>query len=134
MALSRCCRLDIMFNNAGINSTGSSRSLDNDLADLDRVMQVNLLGVLHGCQCAGRVMAKNGGGSIINNASMAGILPGFGLITYRAAKAGVVHVSKSLAIDLAEYNIRVNCITPGNIETQMNTRVQQDRQSTRMNS
>src|SRR3546814_18021985 len=123
MPLSRFGRLDIMFNNAGINSTGANRFLDNDLADFDRVMQVNLLGVLHGCQCAGRVMAKSGGGSIINNASMAGILPGFGLITYRAAKAGVVHVSKSLAIDLAEYHIRVNCITTGNIETHITTTV-----------
>jgi NAD(P)-dependent dehydrogenase (short-subunit alcohol dehydrogenase family) len=64
-------------------------------------------------------MARNSGGSIINNSSIAALKAGFGVMTYRAAKAGVVHFTKSVAIDLAEYGIRVNCIAPGHIRTEM---------------
>ena len=62
------------------------------------------------------------GGSIINTTSIAGISPGIGLTTYRAAKAGVIHFSRSAAIELAERGIRVNVIAPGNIATAINAR------------
>ena len=113
--------LDIMFNNAGISCAMFDRFLDDELADFHRVMGVNLLGVMLGSQRAGRYMARHGGGSIINNASIAAHNAGFALMSYRASKAGVVHFSKSIAIDLAEYGIRVNCLLPGHIVTELNS-------------
>ena len=62
-------------------------------------------------------MSQHGGGVIINNASIAGILPGQALVSYRMTKAAVIHFSKCIAIDLAEYGIRVNCLAPGHIRT-----------------
>ena len=113
--------LDIMVNNAGISCAMFDRFLDDELADFHRVMGVNLLGVMLGSQRAGRYMARHGGGSIINNASIAAHNAGFALMSYRASKAGVVHFSKSIAIDLAEYGIRVNCLLPGHIVTELNS-------------
>jgi NAD(P)-dependent dehydrogenase (short-subunit alcohol dehydrogenase family) len=84
-------------------------------------MGVNLLGVMVGTQRAARHMASHGGGSIINTASIAGVSPGAGVTTYRASKAAVIHFSRSSAIDLAPYEIRVNCIAPGHIATEMTT-------------
>ncbi len=110
--------LNIMFNNAGIGGAVHQRFLDDDLADFHRVIDVNLYGVMVGSQCAARYMKKHGGGSIINTTSIAGIKPGLPLISYRAAKAGVIHVTKSIARDLGEYGIRVNCIAPGHIPTE----------------
>jgi len=115
-AVERFGGLHVMFNNAGIGSS-FARLLDNDLSDFARVMQVNLFGVIVGTQRAARHMAANGGGSVINNASLAGLSPGAGVITYRASKAAVVHFSKSAAIDLAEYDVRVNCVAPAHIAT-----------------
>lgn len=112
-------RLDIMFNNAGISGAIHSRFLEDDLKDFDKVIGVNLYGVMIGSQYAGRHMAKNGGGSIINTSSIAAIVPGLPLISYRAAKAGVIHFTKSIARDLGEYGIRVNCIAPGHIPAGM---------------
>jgi NAD(P)-dependent dehydrogenase (short-subunit alcohol dehydrogenase family) len=109
--------LHIMFNNAGISGAQYPRFLDDDLVDFHRVIDINLFGVMAGCLYAGRHMSKNGGGSIINNASIAGIMAGQALMTYRATKAAVIQFSKSVAIDLAEYNIRVNCLAPGHIRT-----------------
>lgn len=109
--------LDIMFNNAGISGAQYPRFLDDDLADFDRVVGINLFGVMSGSRSAGKYMSKHGGGVIINNASIAGLLPGQALMTYRATKAAVIMFSKSLAIDLAEYGIRVNCLAPGHIRT-----------------
>ena len=113
--------LNIMFNNAGISCAMHERYLDDELQDFQRVMGINVLGVMLGTQRAARHMAKHGGGSIINTASIAGYLAGFGVMTYRASKAAVIHFSRSAAIDLAEYGIRVNCIAPGSIRTPMTT-------------
>lgn len=108
--------LHVMFNNAGIGSA-FTRFLDNDLADYERVMAVNLFGVMLGSQRAARHMAEHGGGSIINTSSIAAITGGAGPIMYRASKAAVIQFSRSIAIDLADYGIRVNCIAPGHIPT-----------------
>lgn len=117
IAVERFGGLDIMFNNAGISGAQYPRFLDDDLGDFDRVVGINLFGVMSGSRCAGRYMSKHGGGVILNNASIAGLLPGQALMTYRATKAAVIMFSKSLAIDLAEYGIRVNCLAPGHIRT-----------------
>jgi len=112
--------LDIMFNNAGIGSA-LTRFLYDDLEDFTRIMSVNLFGVIAGSQRAARHMKDNGGGCIINNASIAAVNAGAGMISYRAAKAAVAHATKCMAIDLAPYGIRVNCLTPAHIRTGITT-------------
>jgi len=112
--------LHVMFNNAGISSA-LTRFLDDDLSDFTRVMDVNLFGVMMGSQRAARHMSTNGGGSIINNSSIGGITAGPGVVTYRASKAAVIHFSKSIAADLGQYGIRVNCIAPAHIATPITT-------------
>lgn len=109
--------LHIMVNNAGISGTLHENFLDDDLTDFDRVMRVNLLGIMVGTREAARYMSSAGGGSIINVSSIGGVRAGKRVMTYRASKAAVIHFSKCAAIDLGPYDIRVNCIAPGNIPT-----------------
>ena len=116
-AVARFGGLHVMFNNAGISGSMSLGFLDDDMKDFQRVMAVNLYGVMVGSQRAARHMVKNGGGSIINTSSIAGINAGGGVMTYRASKAAVIHFTRSLAIALADHGIRVNCIAPGLIPT-----------------
>jgi NAD(P)-dependent dehydrogenase (short-subunit alcohol dehydrogenase family) len=116
VAVERFGRLDVMFNNAGIGSK-FDRLIDNDLSDFDRVIGIDLKGVMLGTQRAARHMAAHRGGAIVNTASIAAITGGAGPIVYRTAKAAVVQFSKSAAIDLAPHGIRVNCIAPGHIPT-----------------
>lgn len=122
-AVARFGGLEVMVNNAGTPGQRFSRFLADELSDFQRVMGINLYGVMVGSQCAARHMAANGGGSIINTASIAGVTAGYGVLTYRASKAGVIQFSKSIAIDLAEFGVRVNCIAPGHIPTEMTSRV-----------
>ena len=110
--------LHVMVNNAGVASA-MTRFLHDDLSDFSRVVNINVLGVLLGSQRAARHMKANGGGSIINLSSTAGINAGAGLVTYRATKAAVLHASRSIALDVAQYGIRVNCLVPGQIQTGM---------------
>ncbi|MGA9490851.1 MAG: SDR family oxidoreductase [Mycobacterium sp.] len=110
-------RLDVMVNNAGVSSRMHRSFLDDDLADFQRVMSVNVLGVMAGTREAARQMASSGGGSIINMSSIGGIQAGGGVMTYRASKAAVIMFTKSAAIELAHYEVRVNAIAPGNIPT-----------------
>jgi NAD(P)-dependent dehydrogenase (short-subunit alcohol dehydrogenase family) len=119
-AVERFGGLDVMANNAGVSSA-MVRFLHDDLTDFRRVVDINVLGVLLGAQRAARYMKEHGGGSIINTSSTAGINAGAGLITYRATKAAVIHATRSIALDVAQYGIRVNCIVPGQIKTAMTT-------------
>jgi NAD(P)-dependent dehydrogenase (short-subunit alcohol dehydrogenase family) len=109
--------LHVMVNNAGVSGTMHRRFLDDDLADFDKVMAVNLRAVMAGTRDAARHMRDAGGGSIINITSIGGIQAGGGVMTYRASKAAVIQFTKSAAIELAQYDIRVNAIAPGNIRT-----------------
>jgi NAD(P)-dependent dehydrogenase (short-subunit alcohol dehydrogenase family) len=109
--------LDVMVNNAGVSSRMHRSFFDDDLADFQRVMSVNVLGVMAGTRDAARQMATSGGGSIINMSSIGGIQAGGGVMTYRASKAAVIMFTKSAAIELAQYEVRVNAIAPGNIPT-----------------
>lgn len=111
--------LDVMINNAAISGKFSNRFLDDELADFDKVMQTNVAGVMYGCQSAARHMRTNGRGSIVNLSSVFSLQPGFAIPTYRAAKSGVNNLTRSLAIDLGEYGIRVNAIAPGSVPTRM---------------
>lgn len=119
LAVQRFGGLHIMCNNAGISGTMHKSILHDDFADFHRVMSVNLLGVMAGTGLAARHMAARGGGSIINLSSVGGVQAGGGVMTYRAAKAAVVHFTKSAAIELAQHDVRVNCIAPGNIPTDL---------------
>jgi NAD(P)-dependent dehydrogenase (short-subunit alcohol dehydrogenase family) len=110
-------RLDVMVNNAGISGSFRRLMID-DLRDFDRVIAVDLYGVMIGTQRAAAAMEP--GGSVINITSIAGISPGIGFSTYRAAKAGVIHFSRCAAIEVAELGVRVNVIAPGNIATDIN--------------
>jgi len=94
-AVERFGGLDIMFNNAGIGSP-LTRFLHDDLEDFSRIMNVNLFGVIAGAQSAARYMKDHGGGSIINNASIAAINSGAGMIAYRASKAAIAHATKCM--------------------------------------
>lgn len=118
-AVERFGDLHIMFNNAGVSGNMHDRFLDDELSDFSRVMGINLFGVMVGMQTAGRHMREKGRGVIINNASIAGVLAGHALMSYRASKAAVIHLSKSIAIDFAEYGIRVCCLAPGHIRTEL---------------
>jgi NAD(P)-dependent dehydrogenase (short-subunit alcohol dehydrogenase family) len=119
-AVDRFGGLDIMFNNAGIGSA-LTRFLHDDLEDFTRIMNVNLFGVIAGSQRAARYMKDHGGGSIVNNASIAAINAGSGMISYRSSKAAIAHATKCMAIDLAPYGIRVNFLTPAHIRTGITT-------------
>ncbi len=112
-------RLDVIFNNAGISGARTPSLLDDDFADFHTVLGVNLLGVMAGTAHAARAMARTGGGSVINNASIGGVQPTPGQWAYNSSKAAVIHFTRSSAIQLGGHGIRVNAIAPGNIETEI---------------
>ena len=105
-----------MVNNAGVGQDPEV-FLDDDLADFDTIMDINLKAVMAGTRDAARHMKSSGGGSIINLTSIGGIQAGGGVMTYRASKAAVIHFTKCAAIELANYEVRVNCLAPGHIRT-----------------
>ncbi|MGH8883273.1 MAG: SDR family NAD(P)-dependent oxidoreductase, partial [Stackebrandtia sp.] len=111
--------LHIMCNNAGISGRMHKSILHDDFGDFHRVMSVNVLGVMAGTRLAAHHMSEHSGGSIINLSSVGGVQAGGGVMTYRASKAAVIHFTKSAAIELAQYDVRVNCIAPGNIPTDL---------------
>jgi NAD(P)-dependent dehydrogenase (short-subunit alcohol dehydrogenase family) len=109
-------RLDCIFNNAGYGGVGG-RIEETSIAGFDETMGVLVRGVLLGMKHAAPVMKRQGGGSIISTASVAGLRTGFGPHVYSAAKAAVIHLTRTVATELGEHGIRVNCICPGAIAT-----------------
>ena len=118
-AVDRFGGLDVLCNIAGV-SGGLRRFLDDDLRDFQRVGAVDLFGVIACSRAAALHMAGHGGGAIVNIASGAGTTPGIGMLPYRAAKAGVAHFTRCLAVELGEHAIRANCVAPANIATDIN--------------
>ena len=117
-AVSNFGRLDCIFNNAGIaGAVGPIESVTVDA--FDKTVSVILKGVYLGIKHSAPIMKRQGGGSIINTASIAGLRTGYGNHIYSAAKAGVIQLTKSVAMELGENNIRVNCVVPGFIPTPM---------------
>jgi NAD(P)-dependent dehydrogenase (short-subunit alcohol dehydrogenase family) len=113
--IARYGRLDCMVNSAGIGS--DIPFLQTSLESFDRILSVNLRGTFIMGQSAARAMKESGGGSIVNIASVSGITGNAGRSAYGASKWGVVGLSRVMAIDLANFNIRVNAIAPGAVET-----------------
>ena len=118
-AVDRYGRIDAAFNNAGISGAQHARFMDDPLQDFDKVIGINLFGALVGTQCAARHMKDHGGGVILNNASIAGVLPGQALITYRASKAALISLAETASVELAPSGIRVYCIAPGRCATEL---------------
>ena len=109
-------RVDCLFNNAGFGIPGGSiAALDMDA--FDRLMRVNLRGVVLGMKHVAGQMLRQGSGSIINTGSVAGLRAGYASQTYSASKAAVIHLSRCVAAELGEKGIRVNSISPGAIVT-----------------
>ena len=115
-AVSRWGRLDILDNNVGIEGPGTI--LDNSEKDWDRVMTVNVKGMMLASKAAIPVMAAGGGGAIINISSISALRPR-GLTPYSTSKGAVIALTRAMAIDHAKDGIRVNCIAPGPVYTPM---------------
>ena len=118
-AVSEFGALHAMVNNAGLTDNMAGPLLDADFGMFEKIMNVNVLGTMLGTQIAARHMAAHGGGSIINISSISGVRAGFGFPVYRASKAAVMNFTQSAASELGKHLVRVNCICPGNIPTEM---------------
>jgi len=115
-ALQRHGRVDVMVNNAG--SPGPRGPIEGiGVDDFDATVGLLLRSVFLGIKHVAPVMKRQGGGSIVSTASVAGLRTGFGPHVYSAAKAAVIHLTHSVAMELGESGVRVNCICPGGIAT-----------------
>lgn len=110
--------IDVLVNCAGIGGRGAAAGYDDEL--WARVIDVNLTGSFRTCRAIGRRMAEQPqGGSIVNIASILGEVGFAGSVGYQASKGGVVQMTRTLAVEWARHNVRVNAISPGHVGTQL---------------
>ena len=114
-------RIDVLFNNAGITSVGTVDTLSDE--HWRRVMDVDVSSVFYGCRATVPVMREQGGGVIVNTASISGTGGDWGIPAYNAAKGAVLNFTRAMAADHARDNIRVNAVCPGGIETPMTSTI-----------
>ena len=117
-AVERFGRLDVMYNNAGVGTPTPGLSfVDHTPADWERLLGINLMGMVHGCrQAVLQFRRQGGGGVIVNTGSVAGMV-GFGGVPYGVSKAGGILLTKSLAMEVAKEGIRINAIAPATLVT-----------------
>jgi NAD(P)-dependent dehydrogenase (short-subunit alcohol dehydrogenase family) len=111
-------RLNVLFNNAGGSSAADGKVTDVALDEFWRVIKVDLYGTFLCCRFAIPEMIKAGGGSVINNASLAGVQGNPGRDAYTAAKGGVIAITRSMAAEFVNDRVRVNAIAPGAVRTE----------------
>ncbi|MHB8617971.1 MAG: SDR family NAD(P)-dependent oxidoreductase [Chloroflexota bacterium] len=121
-ARSRFGRLDVLFNNAGIDPLRARSVTNTAEADWDRVMAVNIKSAYLLSSAALPLMIKGGGGSIVNTASIAGLRASADEAAYSVSKAAMISLTQSLARDYAHHGVRANCICPGMMEMVMTDR------------
>jgi NAD(P)-dependent dehydrogenase (short-subunit alcohol dehydrogenase family) len=119
LARSAFGRLDILFNNAGIDPLGARSVIETEVADWDRVLDVNVKSAYLMSRAAIPFMREGGDGSIVNTASVAGLKPGADETAYSVSKAAMVSLTQALALDFAGEGIRANCVCPGFMEMVM---------------
>ena len=120
--------LDILINNAGITKDNLSLRMKND--EWQKIIDINLSSTFYLCKSAIKKMLKNKYGRIVNITSIVGHTGNIGQANYSASKAGVVAMSKSLAIEYAKKNISVNCVSPGFIQTKMTENISEEMKNT----
>lgn len=119
LARSAFGRLDILFNNAGIDPLRARSVVETEVADWDRVLDVNVKSAYLMSRAAIPFMREGGDGSIVNTASVAGLKPGADETAYSVSKAAMVSLTQALALDFAGEGIRANCVCPGFMEMVM---------------
>ena len=118
-ATSEYGRVNILINNAGVSQLSNTPTEDLPVEEWDHIVGINLRGTFLCCKYVGRSMIQNGGGRIVNIASTAGITGVPRAPAYCASKAGIILLTKSLALEWARHNIRVNGIAPHYLETEL---------------
>jgi NAD(P)-dependent dehydrogenase (short-subunit alcohol dehydrogenase family) len=112
-------QVDILVNNAGVSQLSYTATEDLSVAEWDRIVEINLRGTFLCCKHIGKLMIRDGGGSIVNIASTAGITGVTRAPAYCVSKSGVILLAKSLALEWARHNIRVNSIAPHYLATDL---------------
>jgi NAD(P)-dependent dehydrogenase (short-subunit alcohol dehydrogenase family) len=117
-------RIDVLFNNAGVMTSGDFRDFDE--AAWDAVLNPNLRGIYLMCRAVVPPMLEQGKGAIVNTSSVMAFLTEPGYEAYTTSKAGIIGLTKALAVSYAEQGLRVNCICPGWVDTPMNRRLAEE--------
>lgn len=119
--IARHGRIDMLVNSAGTGTLGTI--LDLAVEDWERVLRVNLTGSFLMCRTVLPHMVARGSGAIVNIGSTFGLVARDNGLAYNVSKAGVIHMTRSIAVDLADSGVRVNCVCPGLVETGMTARL-----------